>query len=637
MKTPPSGSRNVLRGRLQEPDQRKAPGSQAKTFDALVARYYSVVYSFACRFTDDPLQARLLTQDAFNGTRKQLQTCSDENVLASILISNVIRAGCGLNRLSRRPPNFKQRENHFGRRHRAIKVSIHALTVWILAQIMTAGVALSQVLTHGPVVGGTTDSTANVFVRTDQEASVALWYGTDPILATYLVTDTFQTNSANDFTEIIPLADLTVGTTYYMNVVVNGVPQSASPYPSFATFPPVGSVRTFNFIVLTDFGTVPFLQQSVQTFASAGSENPAFAFIGGDFDHRNPQTLDARRQMFKDLYDANTPYMGDFVNLILRKTPIIHQWDDHDSGRNNIDKTYPDWNLNQQVFQEYVPSYPLPSVSPGIWQKFSYAQADCFVLDGRSQRDPDGDPDDANKSMLDGNNLGATGQLQWLETGLLTSTARWKIIFTSVITNPSTKKNDGWGAFQTEWNSLRDFINTNNIQGVLFISGDLHLGAIDNGIEAGFPEMCVASANSYGSGHCATGANGTWSEGYYEDDCAGYGSIYISQDPDQLTLQAKDEYGIAHVSYILSAPFITTQPADKTVPVGRRAKFSVTATGTPPLFYQWTKNGVNITGATKSSYRTPPTTLADNGSLFAVMVTNSNGTVTSNNATLTVH
>ena len=502
---------------------------------------------------------------------------------------------------------------------------------------MAAGIGLSQVLTHGPVVGGATDSTANVFVRTDQEASVVLWYGTDPNLETYLISDTFQTSSANDFTEIIPLANLTAEMTYYMKVVVNGVPQSASPYPSFVTFAPSGSIRTFNFIVLTDFGTVPFLQQSVQTFASAASENPAFAFIGGDFDHRNPQTLDTKRQMFKDLYDANTPYMGDFVNLILRKTPIMHQWDDHDSGLNNIDKTYPNWDLNQQVFQEYVPSYPLPSVSPGIWQKFSYAQADCYVLDGRSQRDPDGDPDNANKSMLDGNNLGATGQLQWLENGLLTSTARWKIIFTSVITNPSTKRNDGWGAFQTEWNSLRDFINTNNIKGVVFISGDLHLGAIDNGTQSGFPEMCVASANSYGDRHCATAAYGTWSEGYYDGDCAGYGSINISRDPDQLTLQAKDEYGIAHVFYTLSAPSITTQPANKTVRVGRRATFSVTATGTPPLYYQWTKNGANITGATNSSYRTPPTTLADNGSLFAVTVTNSNGSVTSNNATLTVH
>src|SRR5207253_4791834 len=135
--------------------------------------------------------------------------------------------------------------------------------------------------THGPVVGGATASTANVFVRTDQEASVALWYGTDPNLGTYLVSETFQTSSANDFTKIIPLTGLTTETTYYMNVVVNGAPQLASPpYPSFTTFAPSGTSRTFNFIVLTDFTTVNKLTASVQTFASAAATSPVFAFIG---------------------------------------------------------------------------------------------------------------------------------------------------------------------------------------------------------------------------------------------------------------------------------------------------------------------------------------------------------------------
>jgi len=83
-------------------------------------------------------------------------------------------------------------------------------------------------------------------------------------------------------------------------------------------------------------------------------------------------------------------------------------------------------------------------------------------------------------------------------------------------------------------------------------------------------------------------------------------------------------------------PSITTQPANKTVRAGQTAKFTVTATGTTPLSYQWKKNGVNITGATQASYTTPPTTLADNGSLFAVVVSNVAGSVTSNNAILTV-
>jgi hypothetical protein len=87
---------------------------------------------------------------------------------------------------------------------------------------------------------------------------------------------------------------------------------------------------------------------------------------------------------------------------------------------------------------------------------------------------------------------------------------------------------------------------------------------------------------------------------------------------------------------VRTPPTITTQPADQTVTAGQRARLSVTATGTAPLHYQWTKNGVNITGATKASYTTPPTTAEDNGNLFSVAITNSAGSVTSNNATLTV-
>jgi hypothetical protein len=87
---------------------KKSAGRQIEHFDALIARYYPAVYSFACRFTDDPRKACMLTRNAFNNTRKKLQTCCDKNVLASILISNVIRAGCSLNRTSRTPANVKR-------------------------------------------------------------------------------------------------------------------------------------------------------------------------------------------------------------------------------------------------------------------------------------------------------------------------------------------------------------------------------------------------------------------------------------------------------------------------------------------------------------------------------------------------
>lgn len=84
-----------------------------------------------------------------------------------------------------------------------------------------------------------------------------------------------------------------------------------------------------------------------------------------------------------------------------------------------------------------------------------------------------------------------------------------------------------------------------------------------------------------------------------------------------------------------SAPVITNQPQSLTVSEGNQASFSVTANGTAPLNYQWRKNLVNIIGATNSTYTIPSVAPADEGN-YSVVVSNSAGTVTSNNATLTV-
>ncbi len=85
------------------------------------------------------------------------------------------------------------------------------------------------------------------------------------------------------------------------------------------------------------------------------------------------------------------------------------------------------------------------------------------------------------------------------------------------------------------------------------------------------------------------------------------------------------------------APAISVQPANQTVLEGATATFTVTATGTAPLTYQWKKGGTAITGATAASYTTPATVLADSGSSFTVTVTNVAGSVTSTAATLTVN
>ena len=85
-----------------------------------------------------------------------------------------------------------------------------------------------------------------------------------------------------------------------------------------------------------------------------------------------------------------------------------------------------------------------------------------------------------------------------------------------------------------------------------------------------------------------------------------------------------------------TAPSITTQPANASITAGGTVTFTVAASGTAPLTYQWQKNGTAISGATDTSYTTPAVQAADDGAIFTVVVTNSAGSVTSSGAKLSV-
>ncbi len=94
MKALPSQSSSALHGAPQKPAKKaKTNITKRQHFDTLVARYYPAVYSFASRLTEDPMQAVLLTQDAFNSTRNQLGRPRGEIARVTMLLNAVIRAG----------------------------------------------------------------------------------------------------------------------------------------------------------------------------------------------------------------------------------------------------------------------------------------------------------------------------------------------------------------------------------------------------------------------------------------------------------------------------------------------------------------------------------------------------------------
>ena len=115
--------------------------------------------------------------------------------------------------------------------------------------------------------------------------------------------------------------------------------------------------------------------------------------------------------------------------------------------------------------------------------------------------------------------------------------------------------------------------------------------------------------------------------------------VDLKVSPDGILYYLARGTGSVHkIEYPANAqpPAITSHPADQTVAVGQPASFNVSASGTPPLSYQWQRDGIDIAGATSSSYTLANAQASDNGAMFRATVSNGFGSATSNAARLTV-
>ena len=119
-------------------------------------------------------------------------------------------------------------------------------------------------------------------------------------------------------------------------------------------------------------------------------------------------------------------------------------------------------------------------------------------------------------------------------------------------------------------------------------------------------------------------------------DAGGY-SVRVSNPYGYVLSQA----ALLMVDESFVAPSITLQPRGTNVAVGDRFSLSVTATGTAPLSYLWSKdgtiltNGLRIGGVTSPNLSVANATLTDSG-LYSVLVSNRVGFMLSSNVSITV-
>ena len=186
-------------------------------------------------------------------------------------------------------------------------------------------------------------------------------------------------------------------------------------------------------------------------------------------------------------------------------------------------------------YRENMPGYPLANASRGIYHSFSYGSADFFVVDLRSERSPNLEPFTKNSmngkyqytpspghSILGRDAAPGSGesQLTWLLNGLLNSKATWKFLVSSVAFNqglsqvmtvslefqdatinypglpPATaligaafEIADKWIGFPADGDTLLHFVAAHSIKNVIVLSGDMHTAGMDDGTNAGFPEI----------------------------------------------------------------------------------------------------------------------------------------------------
>lgn len=350
-------------------------------------------------------------------------------------------------------------------------------------------------LLSGPMVGHTTSSMASIWVETDQPSEVKIHYwvesGSMPIFQRFAQG---RTDEDAPHTGTIKLEDLPARGLVHYELEIDGKAIRPQTVQSFILMPDAESLPDFKVAFASCINTIRVPLQPIWT--QVAIYRPDALFLIGDNNYMPMRTsaYEASESTVKFALGRYHRYLRDVPGLrsVLATTPTYGIWDDHDFGPNNSDRTFKWRDLSLDLFKKYWPNPAAGTAeTAGIFHSFRIADVEFFMLDDRYYRDPN---EAADRTTM----LGA-GQLAWLKEKLKASTATFKVLVNGhTMTIDRGDSGEYWENFGTEREDFFNWMFSERINGVFFLSGDWHVGSLSriDFSKEGYPLYELISSNA---------------------------------------------------------------------------------------------------------------------------------------------
>lgn len=337
--------------------------------------------------------------------------------------------------------------------------------------------------TTGPLVGNVTPTTAALWMFLPLGAKCEISCFPNAANAT-VVKGTFSpvenlAGKAQGTPAKVTVAGLLPDTEYGFAVQIDGE-DAGDLGGSFRTPPAPGTANKFRMVLTScmKFG------QPLTSWDLVLAEKPNLHLTVGDTHYAD--TTDPSIQWAHHLRYRRLPQYA----AVLRNIPTYAMWDDHDYGPNDSDRTATGKERSLAGWSQFWANPAAGTAeTPGAFYKFSWGEADFFMVDGRYHRSPDKAPDDDKKRML------GDAQFSWLIDGLKSSKAKFKVIASGSTLNHS--KPDGWRIYTFARHRFFDAIKKHRIPGVVYMSGDIHRSLVwehHESTRVGYPLVEVISS-----------------------------------------------------------------------------------------------------------------------------------------------